>query len=158
MHFFELSPNCSLTPRSAAFFYLSVLTVSLGTAGPFAVAGFWPILVVAGLELLGLGAALYISLRRGRIREFIRIDEREVLVGLSEDGQRAEHRFARPWTTVRLRKADVPAWPSRLLLGSMGRAVEVGAFLTESERLRLRTRLAQLIPSANPAGGHVVSE
>jgi uncharacterized membrane protein len=39
----------------------------------------------------------------------------------------------------------VAHWPSRLLLGAHGRTVEVGAFLTEDERLGLRQRLSELL-------------
>lgn len=146
MHLFELSPNCSLTPGTASLFYVSILTVSLSIAGAFAAMGFWPVLPFAGLELLGLGVALHLSLRRGRVREFIRIDERSVVIASADAGRTVEHRFARPWTRVELRAGAVATWPSRLLLGAMGRTVEVGAFLTESERRRLGARLAELLP------------
>lgn len=148
MHLIELSPNCSLTPRAATLFYLSVLAVCLPIALACAVAGFWPVLPFAGVELLGLGAALLVSMRKGQVREFIRIDERDVVVGRSGGGRQVQHRFARPWTRVQLRAASVPSWPSRLLLGAMGRTVEVGSFLTEPERRRLKARLTELIGSA----------
>jgi uncharacterized membrane protein len=128
-------------------FYLSILALSLGTAGTLAAAGFWPVLPFAGLELFALGVALRLSLRRGQMREFICIDERDVVIRSSDGKHHAEYRFARPWTRVRLCMPDAPAWPSRLLMGSMGRAVEVGKFLTESERRHLKTRLAELIPA-----------
>lgn len=147
MHVFELRPNCSLTSRSATLFYLSILAVCLPIAVAAAMAGFWPILPFAGLELLGVGAALTISMRRGRIREIVRIDERDVTVGRSNGNRHVQYRFSRPWTRVQLRRASVPAWPSRLLVGSMGRTVEIGHFLTESERHRLTARLAELIPA-----------
>jgi uncharacterized membrane protein len=144
-HVFELSPNCSLTIRSAALFYVSILTASLTIAGAFAMAGFWPILPFAGLELLLLGAALCASLRRGRMREYIGISEHDVIVAGSRNGRAEEYRFARAWTRVELQPGAVPAWPSRLWLGSMGRRVEVGAFLTEGERRGLKIRLSQVI-------------
>ncbi|GMW06195.1 MAG: DUF2244 domain-containing protein [Gammaproteobacteria bacterium] len=156
MHLFELSPNCSLTPGTATLFYLSILAVTLVVAGAFAVAGFWPVLLFAGLELLGLAAALHASLRRGRNREFIRIDERDVVVNRCAGRRRAEYRFARPWARVQLQAAPASNWPSRLLIGPVGRAVEVGAFLTESERRRLNTRLAQLLPPAPGALRRIV--
>jgi uncharacterized membrane protein len=146
VHFFELRPNCSLTSRSATLFYLSILAVCLPVAIAAALAGLWPVLPFAGLELLGVGAALKISMRRGRDREFVRIDERDVTIGRSSGSRQVEYRFARPWTRVELRTAGVPAWPSRLLVGSMGKTVEIGHFLTESERQRLTARLAELIP------------
>ena len=111
-------------------------------------AGFWPVLPFAGLELLGIGTALYISMRRGRTREFIRIDDLDVWFARSRGSRQVQYRFARPWTRVRLRAASVPAWPSRLLLGAMGRSVEVGSFLTEPERQRLQARLAELLGAA----------
>lgn len=155
MHLFELSPNCSLTPGTASLFYLSILTVSLSIAGAFAAAGFWPVLPFAGLELLALAAALRLSLRRGRVREFIRIDERSVVIAAASPNRTVEFRFARPWTRVELRAGAAPTWPSRLLVGAMGRTVEVGAFLTESERRRLGARLAELIPPRDHgAAGH----
>lgn len=152
MHFFELRPNCSLTSRSATLFYLSILAVCLPVATAAALAGFWPVLPFAGVELLGIAAALAISLRRGRSREFVRIDERDVTVGRSSGRGQVEFTFPRPWTRVRLREAGVPSWPSRLLVGSMGRTVEIGHFLTEGERRRLEARLAELIPAPRRAG------
>jgi uncharacterized membrane protein len=154
VHLFELSPNCSLTPGAAAFFFVSVLAVALPVAGGCAVLGLWPVLPFTGLELLGLAVALRLSLRRGRVREFVRIDERSVTIGCSGGSSATQSCFARRRARVELRAAAVPAWPSRLLVGTMGRMVEIGAFLTESERRRLGNRLSELIPAApgGPAG------
>jgi uncharacterized membrane protein len=153
VHLLELSPNCSLTSRSATLFYLSVSALALPVAVAFAAAGMWPILPFAGLELLGLGAALVLSLRRGRIRELIRIDERDVVVARTNGRRRVEVRFTRAWTRVQLRRPAYRTWPSRLLLGSMGRTVEVGSFLTEPERRSLKLRLVELIRSPEAGAG-----
>ncbi|MCK6371070.1 MAG: DUF2244 domain-containing protein [Gammaproteobacteria bacterium] len=147
MHLFELSPNCSLTSGTAVLFYLSIMGLPLTIAGAFAAVGLWPILPFAGLELLAIAVALRISLRRGSAREVICIDERDVVVTRAAKRHNAQYRFARPWTQVELRPAPVAHWPSRLLLGSMRRSVEVGAFLTEGERRRLWRRLAELLPA-----------
>lgn len=146
MHRFELSPNCSLTKASALVFYLGIVTVSMTVAVGFALAGYWPILPFAGLELLALGVALRWSLREGQRRELIQVDESHVLV--SKTGRKGEHEFefARPWTRVELIKARTATWPRRLVLRSKGRAVEVGGFLTDSERASLGERLAEIIP------------
>ena len=145
MHQFELSPNCSLTPRTALGFFLGITVVSLTVAGSFALAGYWPILPFAGLELAGLGTALWWSMRQGQRRELIRVDERTVSVRKSGGGHSRDYEFPRPWTRVELVKARGRHWPSRLLLGAMGRRVEVGAFLTDSERDGLGRRLAEVI-------------
>lgn len=145
MHAFELRPNCSLTPRAATLFFLGIVAVSLGVAGSFAAAGYWPILPFAGLELLALGLALRWSMRHGRTREYICVDERRVRIRKAGVNRLREYEFARPWTRVELRRPASPNWPSRLLLSSMGRSVEIGAFLTEDERDGLKQRLDELL-------------
>ena len=57
------------------------------------------------------------------------------------------------WTHVRLERGSWPGWPSRLLVGSHGREVEVGAFLNEDERQALARRLMELLQATNAGGG-----
>ena len=146
MHCFELAPNCSLTTRSALIFYLGIVAVSLSVAIGFAIAGYWPILPFAGLELLALGVALRWSLREGQRRELIRIDASRVVVSKTSVRGVREYEFARPWTRVELVKARTTHWPRQLLLRSKGKAIEVGRFLTDSERESLGQRLKEVIP------------
>ena len=146
MNFFEISPNCSLTPRTAAGCYLLILGTSFSVAGVFALHGYWPVLPFAGLEMLVLALAWLHVMRRGQNRDFIRIDETTVTVSKLEDGRQTRYEFSRPWTRVELHGAQVASWPSRLTIACMGRRVEVGAFLTEGERRRLRRRLVELLP------------
>jgi uncharacterized membrane protein len=145
MTYFEIVPNRSLTVRSAAAFYLSIVVTPLAVAFCFAMAGFWPILTIAGIEVLVLGAALWWTLRKTTARELIEIDERNVLIRKNAPGHNEEHEFSRYWTQVRLIKPASKLWPSRLLLRSKGRSVEIGAFLTNSERRELERRLSEVI-------------
>lgn len=146
MHQFELTPNCSLTTTTALVFYLGIVIVSLTFAVGFTLAGYWPILPFAGLELLALGIALRWSLQQGQRRELIRVEEGRVLVRKTGRKGAHEYEFARPWTRVELVAARTATWPRKLLLRSKGRAVEVGSFLTDSERASLGKRLAEVIP------------
>ena len=107
--------------------------------------GFWPILTAAGIEVAVLGAALWWTMRKTRTRELIRIDERNVLVRKCHPDRNEEHEFSRYWTRVSLVRPRSAHWPSRLLLRSKGRSVEIGSFLTDSERDGLRRRLAEVI-------------
>jgi len=52
------------------------------------------------------------------------------------------------WTQLILQPGRYYGWPSRLLLRSHGREVEIGAFLNEAERQELRSRLASLLTQA----------
>ncbi len=147
MIYFEVVPNRSLTVRSAAVVYLSIVFTPLIVATLFAVAGFWPILTVAGVEAMALGAGLWWTLRKTRTRELIQIDERHVLVHKSHPGRDEQHEFSRYWTQVSLIHPAATNWPSRLVLRSKGRTVEIGAFLTNRERDRLGRRLAEVLAS-----------
>ncbi len=60
----QIAPNCSLRPQSAALFFASICAVSFAIAGVLALKGLWPILPFAGLEMLVLGWALKVSMRR----------------------------------------------------------------------------------------------
>jgi hypothetical protein len=59
-HRIELSPNCSLTPATARVFVGSLAALTFATAGYFTWLGFWPIFVVAVLEI-----GLLLNLREG---------------------------------------------------------------------------------------------
>lgn len=57
------------------------------------------------------------------------------------------------WVKVQIEPGAWRGWPSRLLVGSHGRFVEVGAFLNEEERQALAQRLMELLQAANAGGG-----
>ena len=145
MTYFEIVPNRSLTVRSATVFYVLIVATPLAIATLFAMAGFWPILTVAGIEVAVLGAALWWTMRKTKTRELIEIDERRVVVRKIHPDADEEHEFARYWTQVRLVRPEATNWPSRLMLRSKGRSVEIGSFLTNSERDGLERRLSAVI-------------
>ena len=57
------------------------------------------------------------------------------------------------WVRVHLEAGRWRGWPSRLLLGSHGRVVEVGRFLNEAERRLLAQRLTELLRPMQDRGG-----
>ena len=148
-HKLELSPNCSLTPASARLFIASLAVVTFPTAGYFALRGFWPILAIAVLEILGVWWAVRLSLRAGTERETIVVSEESIVVEQERPCQSSRVVFPRHWATVKLRDPQAVQYPSRLLIESHGRACEVGRFLTEEERRGLAGRLRQLVGRAS---------
>lgn len=157
-HCIVIAPNASLSWRQAALFMLGISTVALGIGVAFASMGFWVILPFAGLELAALGAALYVSLRRNDDREVVTIDADRVQVEAGRVGapdQRVRHEFLRAWARVELLPAGVPANRSRLRLGASGHFVEVGACLSESQRLSLATHLRKCLRGESHAASAV---
>jgi uncharacterized membrane protein len=142
----DLTPHCSLTNRQALQFFAFTCTAAFATALFFTLRGFWPVLPFAGLEMAVLGIALKLSLGRRRQRQTILVGEDEVRIqSVGIRGCRSEVVFPRHWAQVKLRAAIVRSHPSRLTIESMGRACEVGQFLTEEDRQDLAGRLGALI-------------
>ena len=53
------------------------------------------------------------------------------------------------WVRLALQQGRWRGWPSRLLVCSHGREVEIGAFLNEDERRALAQRLSALLARAD---------
>jgi uncharacterized membrane protein len=144
-----IRPNCSLTPRAALHFFVGIAGITLLIAIVCAIQGFWPVLPFAGLELAGLGAALWCSLQRRYRSQVIHVAEIEVAVEDHDRKSQSRLVFPRHWTQVKMRSGHSPLSPSRLMLESKGRGCEVGSFLNEQERRGLAQRLSRLIGRMN---------
>jgi len=142
-----IGPNASMSVRQAVGFMAGICTVSLAIGGFFAWKGFWPILPFAGLELLALGAALTVSLRRNRYREVVDFDGDAIRVEVGEIGRGAGLRLCltRSSTRVLLESGPYRNSPNRLLLSSQGQSLELGRCLTDEEREQLAVRMRELI-------------
>jgi uncharacterized membrane protein len=144
-----IAPNCSLSVRGAVIFFLSLCAPCFGIAGALTFLGFWPVLPFAGLEMLLLGAALRISLRRRHHRQTIVVSESDVAVQSTIGKVHSEVVFPRHWAQVKLRRSTSRLHPSRLVIESHGRQCAVGDFLTEEERRGLAQKLSELIGRVN---------
>jgi uncharacterized membrane protein len=134
---FVLCPNRSLTWTQAKLCFAGIAAVSLAVAIGFALLGLWPILPFAGLELAGLAYCFYACAWRAEHREVVTIGRDSVQV---ESGRRKPERcwaFARAWAGVQVQRSGVAGYPSRVIVGSHGRGVEIGGFLNEDEKERL---------------------
>lgn len=153
---FLIRPNRSLTWRQALAVYCAISAVALGVGTGFLLVGLPLVLPYSGLEVIGLGAALHISLRRTRREQCIEICGDLVLVAKRAAGgaDAGTYEFQRAWARVVLERDRNGWYPSRLKLRSHGREVEIGEFLAEDERLALRARLAAVLgpgPAPVPA-------
>lgn len=146
----RISGNCSLTPRQARQFLGSVVAATMMVSGGMAVAGYWMVLPFAGLELMVLAIALNISMRRGQYQEIVRITDSQLVVEKGAQTVQERVEFPRCWTRVELIPSLVTSHPDRLMVGCMGRSVEIGACLTDSDRRSLERRL-QVLVSGNGA-------
>ena len=134
-----------MTWRDALRFYLGMVTVSFGIAIFFATNGAWPVLPFAGLEMLVLAVALYITARRCARWEMISIDADSIHIYRSPSKYSPSVSFRRAWAKIELQPGEKSRYLPRLLIRSHGRSVEVGRCLNESERKHLAHELASAL-------------
>ena len=141
----DICPNCSLSPRGARWFFVSIVVASLSVALPISLLGFWLVLPFAGLEIALVGWALRSSMARRFERQSIIISADTVAIEDVAPPHESRVEFPRHWAQVRIRAGGSPLHPSRLTVESHGRRHEIGRFLNEQERQGLAVRLRRLI-------------
>jgi len=149
-HTWVLRPNQSLSWSEAKFVFMGIAAVLLTIVTSFAVLGFWPILPFAGVELLVLGLALYLSQIRGHDVEVISVKGDTVAVEKGRGMPQERWDFERARLQVNLQPAKIKGHPSRLILRSVGRQVSVGDFLVEDERRRVARQLQLSLGDVSP--------
>ncbi|QKK10562.1 MAG: DUF2244 domain-containing protein [Pseudomonadota bacterium] len=142
---FVLRPNRSLNWRAAQAAFLTLCGCTAAIAAYFASQGAWLVLPFAGLELLAVGACLYVCLLTTHSREVVRINDREIVIQRGRHRPAIEQRIPRAWTRVVLATDSRNWYPSRLLLRSYGRETEIGRHLIEEERRELAAELGRYL-------------
>jgi len=93
------------------------------------------------LEMVILAVAFYLIDRASRNQEIIDLDDSCLHITRSFHRGSGEWSFQPYWVQVILEKSRISWHPSRLLLRSHGKCVEVGTCLTDEERLELSDSL-----------------
>lgn len=138
---FVVRPNQSMSVRGLLVVYSGMAAVIAGIGATCFVIGLPLVLPFSGTELIVLGAAFYLTARRGGVREVITIGADAVAVESGCHGPQTRAEFQRHWAGVVLEQPWHGWYPSRLLIRSHGRQIEVGRFLNEQERRGLALEL-----------------
>ncbi|GAB4350968.1 MAG: hypothetical protein Kow006_14400 [Gammaproteobacteria bacterium] len=142
---FVLRPNRSLNWKAACAAFSVFVGFTVVIAIYFASQGAWLVLPFAGAELLVLGIGLYACSLRTHTQEVVRIETDSIRIQRGRRRPSSEIHLPRAWARVVL-ISDTRHWyPSRLLIRSHGKSVEVGSHLVESERLHLADQLGCLL-------------
>ena len=148
---FVLRPNCSASWREIKLFFAVLAAGCLGLASAFSLAGFWPVLPFAGIEVAALGLCLWLNARNCRLVEVIDINRRRVAIEKGALAIEQRWTFERAWAQIRLEPSRIRQHPSRLLIGSHGKLVHCGSFLTEHERRLLAKELKTAVMTGRSA-------
>ena len=130
-----LKRNCSLAPRQLLAFYLSLCVLSLGIAAMFWIQGARMVMPFAWIELLGVGAALWVYARHATDSESIVLRGDRLTVEVANGPQVERVEFQPAWVRVEPEHDD----QSLIELSGQGRRIAVGRFV----RPELRGQLAQ---------------
>jgi uncharacterized membrane protein len=142
----ELYPYRSLSRNGFIMLMGSIALVSMIAGIAFLLMGAWPVFGFFGLDVLLLWWALDRNFKDARIRERIRICEREILVtrvGVGVPERRLS--FPRPWARIVLEEDLRRDLIGRLLLTSRGMTTEVGSFLAPDDRRSLAHHLDEIL-------------
>lgn len=132
----EMRPHRSLSPLGFWILMAAIGGVSFTTGMVFLLAGAWPVFGFFGLDVLLVYVFFRLNYREARAFETLTLTETELLLRkISPVGKVISYRFEPYWLRV---KIDSPTQTrSRLTLSSHGKTVEIGAFLTEDEKIGL---------------------
>ena len=145
---FIIRPNRSLTRRQQQAFLALMSVVVLGIAGTFAARGFWPVLPFAGLELAVLAGALWHCARSGAQTEVVSVAPGRISVDKGRGHLARVWETPLAWVQIRLDHSGIDWYPSRLVIRSHGKEVQLGSFLNEDERRRLAVELRRAVASS----------
>jgi uncharacterized membrane protein len=134
-----VQPNRNLSWKTTKRIFLFMTSCLTAVACYFASIGAWLVVPFVGLELLVIGLGLYLQCLSAHQRQIIQIRQETLLLMDCKGRQIAS--FPRAWLRV-VQTRDPKDWyPSRLLIGSHGRYVEIGKNLVENERNTLADNL-----------------
>ncbi len=140
-----IRPNRSLTQRQLQLVFVGIAVICLSIASVFAVLGMWPVLPFAGAEVIAVGIGFYLSAMGGREMEVVSVNSDKVAVEKGRRQIRQRWELQRAWAQIRLLPPKMRWYPSRLVIRSHGKAVELGGFLNEEERQQLAGKLQRAI-------------
>lgn len=144
-----IEPNRSMNRRAALWMVAGVALASFAVAGTLALRyGAWPILPFAGLEVALFAVVIGTVQSRGENQELLVLGESFLDVTRRHGGNVESFRFQRYFVRVNLRRALARNLPTRLEIGSHGKFVEIGSFLTDEERISLAENLSARLAGA----------
>ncbi|MDH3788722.1 MAG: DUF2244 domain-containing protein [Xanthomonadales bacterium] len=137
--------NFSLDAGGLLNLLLALAVVSLSLAGLLAWQGYWPVLLIAVIQLALVAWILIRAWQRTWVSEVIEIGEDRISVTHQRHHKKRRYELVTAWTVVELKQPDIAWYSPRVIIRSGKTQVELGSFLTSEERLQLREQLQSAI-------------
>jgi uncharacterized membrane protein len=145
-----LHPHRSLGPTGFLILMSAVGGVSFVTGMVFLMMGAWPVFGFFGLDVALVYLAFRLNYRSGRLYELIELTPQSLTVTrVHPSGKRESFDFNPYWVRVRL--AEDRQGRTDMRLGSHGKEVSIGRFLTDDERRDFSSALSGALIEARGA-------
>lgn len=142
-----LKPNKSLSWKQSKLVFLFFAGALFLVSLYFTLIGAWLVIPFTGLELLVLGIGIYLQCHWAEQKHTIEIDSDSVRVSGWRKGEQPIS-FPLHWFQVKLLRNRNDWYPSRLIVGSHGRFVEVGSYLVDEEREHAAEQLRSAVDAS----------
>lgn len=148
---FVIKPNSSLSWQQVIVYFVIIAGTSLSVAVYFMLKGIWMVIPFAGVEILLLGVAFYMTARRCTIKEVIIIGTDTLYIERGRYRVEQQYKYKTAWTKVALRPPEFRNYPSKLMIGSHGKLIEIACDLCEEEKEKLAVDLRASLADATQA-------
>lgn len=145
--------NFSLDAGGLLNLLLALGAVTLGLAAVLAWQGYWPILLIAVIQVMLVAWALVKAWQRSWVVEQIVVAHDRISVTHQRHRQVRRHELDAAWAVVELAPPRVAWYGPRVVLRSRGSRVELGQFLTPAEREQLASQLRRAIGNHSVLAG-----
>jgi uncharacterized membrane protein len=140
-------PHRSLSQRGFLVLMAAICACSVAVGMAFFLMGAWPVVGFLGLDVLIVYIAFRLNFRSGRAYETLRLTHECLeITKVDPRGQRRRAEMEPTWMAVDM--DDPPHRRSKLILRSRGHKLEIGTFLTPSEKLDLARTLRRALEAA----------
>jgi uncharacterized membrane protein len=129
--------NFSLDAGGLISLLLLLAAVSLGLAILLALQGYWPILLIAVVQLALVAWILVRAWERAWVSDVIDICAERITVTRWRHKRKRQIELGTAWAVVELKQPEVAWYRPRIQLRSGSQAVELGSFLTSEEKHEL---------------------
>ena len=143
----SLSPNRSLSWKSALVFTIIISSICLSIGFGFALAGASLILPFAGLEVFLVSLCIYLVLKKTYEQEIIYMTPEKLKIEKGSNEPKRVWEYFRLWSYIIVEKPKHPWYPAHILITSQGERVPIGEFLSEEEKKKLVIKLEKIIHS-----------
>jgi len=131
---------------SGLFGLLAALTaVTLGLAGLLAWQGYWPVLLIAMIQIMLVVWTLIRAWEQAWVSETIDVGPEWIEVTQQRHRRKRQSVLQAAWARVELLQPEVAWYGPRVILRSRGEKIELGQFLTIDEKDRLAEYLRRAI-------------